>query len=233
MTVESATKIHQLVPGNPGVADPVSEGASHIRTIKTALLGSLPAFGVGGDSGTLTLGADAINGFPAELAALVASIATKSDVGHTHATLTRGNGLSGGNYNGGTAQTWAVLYGTSAGTATQGNDPRLAKEAAVHLRNANTTLTQALSNGVIFSDNATAYTYTLDDTAAIGAIWVIQNMGWAPKNITIATGGHTLNNMTGDGVNIGTGNRILVRGGVAVITKLWNGIFTIFGGGIL
>lgn len=30
-----------------------------------------------------------------------------SQVGHTHATLTRGTGLTGGNYNGGSAQTWA------------------------------------------------------------------------------------------------------------------------------
>ena len=44
---------------------------------------------------------------------------------HIHATITNGTGLTGGNYDGSTAQTWAVAYGTSAGTACEGNDPRL------------------------------------------------------------------------------------------------------------
>lgn len=38
-----------------------------------------------------------------------------SQVGHTHSTLTRGSGLTGGNYNGGSAQTWA--FDTSWGDA--------------------------------------------------------------------------------------------------------------------
>ena len=41
-------------------------------------------------------------------------------------TLTRGTGLTGSNYNGSAAQTWAVAYGTSSGTAAEGNDPRFA-----------------------------------------------------------------------------------------------------------
>lgn len=40
-------------------------------------------------------------------------------------TLTRGAGLTGANYNGASATTWAVAYGTAAGTACQGNDARL------------------------------------------------------------------------------------------------------------
>jgi hypothetical protein len=40
---------------------------------------------------------------------------------HTHATLTAGTGLNGGSYNGGTAATFSVAYGTSSGTAVQGN----------------------------------------------------------------------------------------------------------------
>lgn len=39
---------------------------------------------------------------------------------HTHATLTRGTGLTGSNYNGSTGTTWAVSYGTTAGTAVEG-----------------------------------------------------------------------------------------------------------------
>ena len=44
-----------------------------------------------------------------------------STSGHTHATLTRGTGLTGSNYDGSAATTWAVSYGTTAGTAVQGN----------------------------------------------------------------------------------------------------------------
>lgn len=39
-------------------------------------------------------------------------------------TLTRGTGLTGSNYNGSAAQSWSVNFGTSAGTAAEGNDPR-------------------------------------------------------------------------------------------------------------
>ena len=39
--------------------------------------------------------------------------------------LTRGTGLTGNNFNGSAATTWAVSYGTAAGTACQGNDSRL------------------------------------------------------------------------------------------------------------
>ena len=44
---------------------------------------------------------------------------------NTPNTLTRGTGLTGNNFNGGSATTWAVSYGTSAGTACEGNDSRL------------------------------------------------------------------------------------------------------------
>lgn len=40
-------------------------------------------------------------------------------------TITRGTGLTGADYNGASATTWAVAYGTAAGTACQGNDARL------------------------------------------------------------------------------------------------------------
>lgn len=40
-------------------------------------------------------------------------------------TLTRGTGLTGSDYTGAAATTWAVAYGTAAGTACQGNDSRL------------------------------------------------------------------------------------------------------------
>ena len=49
----------------------------------------------------------------------------KAASSHTHATLTNGTGLSGNNYNGGTAQEWSVAYGTTSTTACVGNDARL------------------------------------------------------------------------------------------------------------
>jgi hypothetical protein len=44
---------------------------------------------------------------------------------NTTQTLTRGTGLTGSNFNGSAATTWAVSYGTTAGTACEGNDSRL------------------------------------------------------------------------------------------------------------
>lgn len=49
----------------------------------------------------------------------------KSPTSHTHALLTNGTGLLGSNYNGSTATTWSVSYGTTAGTSAQGNDSRI------------------------------------------------------------------------------------------------------------
>lgn len=46
-------------------------------------------------------------------------------LGGNLATLTPGTGLSGSSYNGSIARTFAVQYGTSAGTAAQGNDSRI------------------------------------------------------------------------------------------------------------
>ena len=45
-------------------------------------------------------------------------------------TLTRGTGLTGNNYNGSAASTWAVSYGSTAGTAVQGNDTRVTADQA-------------------------------------------------------------------------------------------------------
>jgi hypothetical protein len=78
-------------------------------------------------------------------------------------TLTRGTGLTGNNYNGSAASTWAVSYGDTQGTACQGNDGRLSNS-----RQASNTLTQLLSLGVgtsatgttgqiVATNNITAY----------------------------------------------------------------------------
>ncbi|MEK6606983.1 MAG: hypothetical protein AABZ30_04910, partial [Myxococcota bacterium] len=66
----------------------------------------------GSDGAGSTLDADLLDGF---------SSAAFAAAAHTHATLTRGVGLTGANYDGGAATIWDVAYGTAAGTAVQGN----------------------------------------------------------------------------------------------------------------
>jgi hypothetical protein len=75
-------------------------------------------------------------------------------------TLTRGTGLTGNNYNGSAATTWAVAYGTTAGTACQGNDSRLS-----NARQATNTNTQLASLGV-----GTAASGTAGEIRATGTI---------------------------------------------------------------
>lgn len=74
MAVENATRIHQLVTSAPGGGEPASEGAGHLRTIKAAVKGSFPEFGVDDDSGVVTLTADEINALPAAISSGVDGI---------------------------------------------------------------------------------------------------------------------------------------------------------------
>lgn len=71
-------------------------------------------------AGDITSGTLAIGRIPTGTTATTVSLGN-----HTHALLTRGNGLTGSNYNGGAATTWAVQFGTTVGTAAQGNDSRI------------------------------------------------------------------------------------------------------------
>ncbi len=86
---------------------------------------------------------------------------------HSHSTLTRSTGLTGGNYNGSAAQTWAVSYGSSAGTAVQGN----------------TTLTFTSSNGILV-DGGTSVAKTLGSTNTLA----ISKASCQRVNITCVTG---------------------------------------------
>lgn len=75
-----------------------------------------------------------VSGFTVPWARLTSVPATFAPSAHTHpvsditgrAVLTRGTGLTGANYDLSAAATWAVSYGSAAGTACQGNDSRLA-----------------------------------------------------------------------------------------------------------
>ena len=66
MAVETATKIDDLVPAQPADGEPLSQGAAHLRVIKTAIQGTFPNFGdvPSVDSGIVTLTADEINALP-------------------------------------------------------------------------------------------------------------------------------------------------------------------------
>lgn len=177
MAVESANKIHQLVPSAPVNAGPVSEGAGHLRVLKAAVQGSFTGFGADGDSGIVTLGADEINGLPASIT-----------------TLTSGK----------------------------------QDKVEISLRNAATTLGTDYVNKVVYSDNATSYTYTVSDAIAVGDHIQVHNRG--AGGITIAAGANTLHWMQGGGTD--TGDRVLLEGGVATLVKIASGVFHVYGGGL-
>lgn len=74
MGLEIANFIPELVPTNPDGADNVSAGDDHLRTLKTAILGSFPAFV--GDTATpksVTLTEDEINDAAQKAAAAIIS----------------------------------------------------------------------------------------------------------------------------------------------------------------
>ncbi|MEI2422834.1 hypothetical protein V6O07_21330, partial [Arthrospira platensis SPKY2] len=80
--------------------------------------------------------------------------------------LTRGTGLTGNNFNGGAATTWAVAYGTTAGTACQGNDSRLsdARTPTAHTHEAND-----ITSGIIDVDRLPAAALIGDTTYSAGS----------------------------------------------------------------
>ena len=84
-------------------------------------------------------------------------------------TLTRGTGLTGANYNGASATTWAVAYGTAAGTACQGNDARLS-DARTPLAHAHTIADTTGLQGVLDSKYSAANKPTPTDIGAANQV---------------------------------------------------------------
>lgn len=85
-------------------------------------------------------------------AAFSGNATTATTASATSAALTAGTGLSsGGTFNGSTARTFAVSYGTTSGTACQGDDSRLSDA-----RQATNTNTQLASLGVGTGASGTA-----------------------------------------------------------------------------
>lgn len=213
MAVEGANRIHQLNSGAPANSDPASEGAGHLRVIKAAVKGSFPNFGTDADTGIVTLTAEEINA----LGGLEASFAE----------LTPGAGLTGDAYDPQTAATFAVEFGTAENTACEGNDARLLKAVGVTLRNEATTLDDTYADEVVYCTTG-GHTYTLSDTVPVGTQFQLQNR--SAGSLTIALGGHTLHWLQGGA--LGTGQRTLLSGGVAVVIKIAAGVFHVYGGGL-
>ena len=104
-------------------------------------------------------------------------------VTHFHSTLTAGTGLGGGTYDGTAAATFAVQYGTSAGTAVQGN------------QTAKITAGSGLTGGIPSDALGDGFSATLDVGAGSG--------------ITVAADTVSLGPLTGDWNQTGAFNVIL------------------------
>ena len=118
---------------NSGIITTGNQTWTGVKTFNSLITGS-----ISGNAGTATAlqTARTINGTSFNGSANITITA------NTPNTLTNGTGLTGNNFNGSTATTWAVAYGTTANTACQGNDSRLsdARTPTTHTHS-NITLT--------------------------------------------------------------------------------------------
>ncbi len=71
---------------------------------------------------------------------------TTGQAGSVANSINAGNGLSGSSYNGSSARTWSVIYGTAANTACVGNDSRLsnARTPTSHGNSVHSDINQSL-----------------------------------------------------------------------------------------
>jgi hypothetical protein len=165
----------------------------------------------------------------------------------TASTLQTARTINGTSFNGGsniTTANWGTsrtLTIGSTGKSVNGSgdvswslsEIGAAAAIGVSLRNATTTLNTTYADQVVYSDDGTAYTYTLDNSVAIGTHFSIQNRGSGAKNITVAAGsGNTLYWLQGTASAPGTGSRTISRGGVMTVVKIASTVFHCYGGGI-
>ncbi len=143
------------------------------------------------------------------------------------ATLTPGTGVTGSAYNGSTAQTWAVSYGSTAGTAVQGNTT-LTITAGTGLSGGGTitegtggTLTLT-NNGVITADNG--LTVAGNDVQLGGLLSVNPTtITQAGNTLNIAGGAINLNNSGSSTTTIGnSGTGAVIIGNSTGLTGINN-----------
>jgi hypothetical protein len=129
---------------------------------------------------------------------------------HTNEDLTPGTGLSGDIYNGSSARTFAVIYGTTANTTTEGNDFRLsnARTPLAHSLASHEDVTiSSNTNGEILKWTGTAWINNTLSQAGIQpagnydnyASWNLKIGGTSRKTIT---SGNDVNFVAGDNISI-------------------------------
>jgi len=99
-------------------ASTVATGTAPMTVVSTTVVTNLNADTLDGNHAS----AFATSGHTHNYAGSASAGGAANSVANSHSP---GTGLSGSAYNGSAAQTWNVLYGSSAGTACQGNDTRL------------------------------------------------------------------------------------------------------------
>jgi hypothetical protein len=123
-----------------GVVTTSDQTWAGVKTFNSTITGS-----ISGNAGTATTlqTARTINGVSFNGSANITITA------NTGSTLTRGTGLTGSNFNGSAATTWAVSFGTTSGTACEGNDTRLANEKTQSFTATLNQTTFTITNGYL------------------------------------------------------------------------------------
>ena len=201
-TVNSSTGTGAVIPSASATASGVVTTAAQtfagVKTFSSTISGS-----INGNAGTATVlqNARTINGVSFDGSANITITANTTN------TLTRGTGLTGNNFNGSAATTWAVSYGTAAGTACQGNDVRLSTNIAQGTRTATTVpITSSTGTGATLSAASTTLAgvmiatekVKLDGIEAGAQVNVATNLTWTAGT----TAGPTVNSSTGTGAVI-------------------------------
>lgn len=127
MSAADKTKLNGVATSANNYSHPTGDGNLHVPATSTTNNGKV--LKAGSTAGSLSWGTLSYTDVGAAAASHTHNYAGSASAGGAAASvaqiLTRGTGLTGNNFNGSAATTWAVSYGTAAGTACQGNDARL------------------------------------------------------------------------------------------------------------
>ena len=127
MSAADKTKLNGVATSANNYSHPTGDGNLHVPATGTTNNGKV--LKAGSTAGSLSWGTLSYTDVGAAAASHTHNYAGSASAGGAAASvaqiLTRGTGLTGNNFNGSAATTWAVAYGTTAGTACQGDDSRL------------------------------------------------------------------------------------------------------------